>query len=188
MKEEKLPKKKNQGGKTMGTKTCFCFSLLMIVILMIISTSIIIKLRDDNQDKNILLDVYKAHVRNVDLNCTDPTFMEMFKFLIYDETDSHPYIKDEFTCSDFTAKLIINASLSFNIRSGHVTLTYEGEGSRHAMVAFNTTDEGLIFVEPQSDRIVDVFVGCENHDRIVKEIYISWVEDISGEGKWRKSL
>jgi predicted membrane GTPase involved in stress response len=35
----------------------------------------------------------------------------------------------------------------------------EGTTGAHAIVCFNTTDKGIIFIEPQTDEIAQVVVG-----------------------------
>ena len=153
------------------------FGCLIILIMSIcFSANIITELRNDIGVKDILIDIYKAHMCNGEnRNYSDPTYTEMLQFLYVDETDKHLYIKDEYVCSNFSTALVTNAS-AFNMRVAYVRLVYTDNCALHAIVAFNTTDEGLIFIEPQNDGIVDIFVGCTNQDRIVEKIYIVWRE------------
>ena len=78
----------------------------------------------------------------------NPTHKEMREFLAGDETDSNPYVAGEYNCVDFSAQLSNNAEAN-GIRVAYVRL--RSEKWAHVVVAFETTDRGLIFIEPQSD-------------------------------------
>ncbi len=92
--------------------------------------------------------------RRVELS--DPTHKEMKEFLAGDETDSQPYIKGEYVCNDFAAQLDNNAEAD-GIRTAYVRI--RSKNWWHAVVAFETLDRGLIFIEPQSDRAVKLVIG-----------------------------
>jgi len=56
-----------------------------------------------------------------------------------------------------------------------VSLDWVGGGCGHAIVAFDTTDRGLIFVEPQTDKIhEDLDAGDSYWDETIEEIDIYW--------------
>ena len=86
----------------------------------------------------------------------NPTHKEMREFLARDETDSNPYITGEYNCSDFAAQLNNNAEAN-GIRVAYVRSRSKKWG--HALVAFETVDSGLIFIEPQSDSAVKLVTG-----------------------------
>jgi hypothetical protein len=86
----------------------------------------------------------------------DPTYKEMKDFLAQDETDTKPYQIDEHTCTDFSAEVNNNAE-DAGIRCAAVYIIYPKTG--HTIVAFNTTDKGLIFIEPQFDEEVILIIG-----------------------------
>ena len=86
----------------------------------------------------------------------NPTYKEMKEFLARDKTDSNPFIRGEYVCSDFAAELNHNAEAN-GIRVAYVRIRAEKWG--HALVAFETVDRGLIFIEPQSDREVELVIG-----------------------------
>lgn len=86
----------------------------------------------------------------------NPTHKEMREFLARDETDSCSRITGEFVCSDFAAQLNNNAEAN-GIRAAYVRIRAKEWG--HAVVAFETVDRGLIFIEPQSDREVKLVIG-----------------------------
>jgi len=113
----------------------------------------------------------------------NPTYKEMREFLASDETDSRSFVTGEFVCSDFAAQLNNNAEAN-GIRAAYVRIRSKEWG--HAVVAFETVDRGLIFIEPQSDRQVKLVIGesfpwylvgaispIGYHDPVV-EIQIMW--------------
>jgi hypothetical protein len=79
----------------------------------------------------------------------------MKDFIARDTTDENLYTEN-YTCINFTADVIRNAEAE-NIRCAFVYLEFEN--GAHAIVAFNTIDRGLIYIEPQSDAEVSVSVG-----------------------------
>ena len=90
-------------------------------------------------------------------NLRNPTYQEMKEFLAQDTTDSKTYIKDEYNCTDFSARVNNNAEAQ-GIRCATVDIFYP-EGYGHTIVAFETADKGLIFIEPQFDHEVNLIIG-----------------------------
>jgi len=90
-------------------------------------------------------------------NFHDPTYAEIKNFVAYDNTDEHSYASN-YVCLNFAADVIRNAG-NKNIHCGLVALTFT-DGKGHALVVFDTTDKGLIFIEPQNDEEVQVAVGA----------------------------
>ena len=86
----------------------------------------------------------------------NPTYNELREFLDRDDTDSNPYVGGEYVCFHFAAELNNNAEAS-GIRAGYVRLFAKEWG--HAAVAFETVDRGLVFIEPQSDKEVELVIG-----------------------------
>jgi len=87
----------------------------------------------------------------------NPTYQEMKAFLVEDTTSSTTYRKDEYVCVDFATEVNNNA-VKKGIRCAIVNIFYP-EGYGHTIVAFETTDRGLIFIEPQFDHEVKLIVG-----------------------------
>jgi len=79
----------------------------------------------------------------------NPSYEEMETFLRKDTTDLHVFIQDTYECKQFCFDLIRNARNN-GIRAGYVTLS-NPVGDDHAIVCFQTTDQGYVFVEPQLD-------------------------------------
>ncbi len=87
----------------------------------------------------------------------DPSYQEMKVFLARDRISEHVYVPGEYTCVDFAADVKTNAARE-GIRCAYVVIEFRGGGG-HAIVAFDTTDEGLVFIEPQFDWEVELQVG-----------------------------
>jgi flagellar basal body-associated protein FliL len=87
----------------------------------------------------------------------NPTYQEMKAFIAQDTTNSMSYEEDEYVCVDFSAAVNNNAEAE-GIRCAIVDM-FHPEGYGHTIVAFETTDKGLIFIEPQFDREVELIVG-----------------------------
>jgi len=87
----------------------------------------------------------------------DPTYREMSDFLARDETSEREYIEEEYACTDFAADVKANAAKE-GIRCAYVRTEYSG-GSGHAVVAFDTTDAGMVFIEPQFDWEIELEIG-----------------------------
>jgi hypothetical protein len=86
----------------------------------------------------------------------NPTYKELREFLAVDETNLCMFVSGEFVCSDFAAQLNNNAEAN-GIRTAYVRIRSENWG--HALVAFETVDRGLIFIEPQSDKELELVIG-----------------------------
>ena len=91
----------------------------------------------------------------------DPTFNEAITFTTVDRTDEKAY-SDNYTCVDFAAEFKENA-FQAEYRCGFVYIEFV-EGA-HSVVCFDTTDRGLIFIEPQSDEVVILNMGEPYYDR-----------------------
>ena len=88
-------------------------------------------------------------------NIRDPTYREVLDFVFLDRTDRNQYSED-YTCFNFAADFEKNA-FQQGYRCGLVYL--ELKSFAHAIVCFDTTDAGLVFIEPQTDEIVEIAVG-----------------------------
>jgi len=104
-------------------------------------------------------------------NIRDPTYQEALQFIALDQTDKNQYNEENYTCLNFAADFKINA-FDAGYRCGFVFVEFAEGG--HAIVCFNTTDYGLIFVEPQNDNIVNLEIGQPYWDDIVVRYTIVW--------------
>ena len=100
----------------------------------------------------------------------DPTYAEAIAFINSDRTDENEYT-DDYVCYDFTADFDTNA-FQMGYRCGFVYIEFPD--SAHAIACFNTTDRGLIYIEPQNDEIVDVAVGRIYSGDLIVKMGIVW--------------
>jgi hypothetical protein len=87
----------------------------------------------------------------------NPTYVEAQQFVESDKTSSHSYQEGSYTCANFAGEFRHNA-LRAGYECGYV-FVYFPDAKSHVLNCFNTTDEGLVFVEPQWDKFVNVTVG-----------------------------
>lgn len=99
-------------------------------------------------------------------NIRDPTYQEALQFIASDQTEQNQYNEETYTCFEFVADFEANA-FQVGYRVGFVFIEFV-DGA-HSIVAFDTVDKGLIFIEPQDDEIVTLTVGQTYWDRIIYE-------------------
>lgn len=97
----------------------------------------------------------------------NPTYEELLVFLAQDETNLIPYDFDNFVCADY-AEMLHNNAEKAGIRSAYVCVDFSSTsqffptpfGNSHALDAFKTTDEGLVFIDVSGgfDCVVDVVI------------------------------
>ena len=95
----------------------------------------------------------------------DPSYREMKDFLKQDETSEQEYLKNEYICVDFAANVKANAARE-GVRCAYVVIEYLGT-TGHAIVAFDTTDRGLVYIEPQFDWEVEPEIGRRYYQCVV---------------------
>ncbi len=100
----------------------------------------------------------------------DPTYSEAITFINSDKSDENDYTND-YVCYDFTADFNDNA-FQAGYRCGFVYIEFSD--SAHAIACFNTTDNGLIYIEPQNDEIVTLTVGHVYLGSIIVDFGIIW--------------
>jgi len=80
----------------------------------------------------------------------NPSYSELVSFVAEDLTDTLVYT-DYFTCVDFSNTFVKN----FRNKGYYSCVAYvEFEKGAHDFVAVNTTDMGILYVEPQNDAII----------------------------------
>ncbi|GAI92682.1 unnamed protein product, partial [marine sediment metagenome] len=98
------------------------------------------------------------HIKAEHSLVSDVSWAEVKAFLEKDTTEDNEYIEGVYVCKHFVRDVINNAEAA-GIRAGYVVVKFE-DGTQHALICFNTTDRGLVFVESQgSDRIIFMEVG-----------------------------
>jgi len=120
------------------------------------------------KDASLTEDVAPA---NLAVTLENPTFEEMRDFLLKDTTSRNLFILNEYECRHFATEVDNNAEAA-GWRCGFVLLCYER--GQHAVIAFNTIDRGLVYIEPQTDAAIDVKVGGTYQNQEIKEILIAW--------------
>ena len=82
-------------------------------------------------------------------NASNPTFDQLIDFLESDDTDQYSYEEGYFSgrvCGWFAERLHNNAEKA-NIKAALVIINFVDKWSGHALNAFNTTDQGLVFID-----------------------------------------
>jgi hypothetical protein len=96
----------------------------------------------------------------------DPSFLEASDFIASDQTNARPYVYGSYTCGNYASDLKKSA-LREGLMCGYVLAYFKSKV--HALNCFNTTDSGLIFVEPQTDNIIELIIGQPYWDRTIYE-------------------
>jgi hypothetical protein len=90
----------------------------------------------------------------------NPTHDEVLEFIGEDDTDEMEYVEGEFECLDFCMMFRNNA-----FKKGYISYTvwidFEGQTFGHSIIGFNTTDRGMIYLDPQLDYFVELGVGVD---------------------------
>jgi hypothetical protein len=89
----------------------------------------------------------------------DPTYKQAVSFLKRDKTDENEYIEDTYgvyVCSHFARDVCNNAEAE-GLRCALVSLIYLEGG--HAIIAFDTIDEGLVYFDAMTDERTKPVVG-----------------------------
>jgi hypothetical protein len=79
-------------------------------------------------------------------NAHNPTMAELKAFLKEDQTENYVYSDTSFVCTNYAVMLHDNAE-AHGIRCAVVGVEYATPDGGHALNAFQTTDEGLVFVD-----------------------------------------
>ena len=146
------------------------------------------KLDDKESELSELQVNYEGLMTGHGYTIKDPSFKEMLRFLEEDDTDKAEYVKGEYECIEFTTDLC-NRAEENGIRCAYVSVRFP-DGRGHAIVAFNTIDKGLIYIEPQYDDLVNIVIGkpfykCvvpkegvtyvkPSHDDTILEVLVAW--------------
>jgi hypothetical protein len=100
-----------------------------------------------------------------------PTFNEIRSFVIADQTSRNEWQENVYECRHFAADLCHNAREA-GWDCALVLLCFDKE--QHAVVAFNTSDRGLIYLEPGNDAIIYPQVSGTYQGKEIKEILVFW--------------
>jgi len=78
------------------------------------------------------------------------SWKELVSFISDDHTNWNEYISDEYVCLDFAIDLVESA-IKQNIKAWIVAVDFTDGTPSHAFTGFETTDRGVVFIEPQAD-------------------------------------
>jgi phage pi2 protein 07 len=98
-----------------------------------------------------------------------PSLQILKDFIKEDDTDKMQYVEGKFECADFSYRFMMNF-----LKKGYFScVSYvESEDKAHAIVAVNTTDAGIVYVEPQYDKIIyDLEVGDNYCEKVNLKCY-----------------
>lgn len=101
----------------------------------------------------------------------NPTFEEAKDFITQDPTNRNKWVRNAYECRHFATDVCHNAR-DASLDCAFVLLCYEK--GQHAVVAFDTVDKGLVYIEPQTDMVISPEVGARYEGKEIKEILISW--------------
>jgi hypothetical protein len=120
----------------------------------------------------VIAGVIAARIIDVekDYNLRDPTYEEATHFIRSDQTDKNQY-NQSYTCINF-ANDFRNNAFNEGYRCGYVTIEFRE--TNHVIVCFNTSDNGLIFIEPQSDEIVTLTTEQPYLGNMILGFSITW--------------
>jgi ribonuclease HI len=99
---------------------------------------------------------YGRLTRGYDYVLRDPSYQEMREFLARDKTDEREWVEGEYTILNFAADVKLNA-VREGIRCAYVYIGFP-EGM-WPIIAFDTTDRGLVFIESDTDWKVEPQIG-----------------------------
>ena len=102
----------------------------------------------------------------------DPSTAEMNSFLQNDSTSNNTYNDTTYTCSYFSKDVKNNAE-SKGIRCAIVLLVFN-QTLGHAMVGFNTSDKGFVYIEPQNDLQQNITKGGAYWGLEIRDVLIIW--------------
>lgn len=101
------------------------------------------------------------------------TYHEVEAFINEDKTDKNEYDLDEYNCHNFSCDVAKNAN-NQGLKAVYVGIRYyepKDETEGHAVVGFDTIDQGLVFIEPQSDERIDLQYGVSYLGSKIVDIY-----------------
>ncbi len=88
----------------------------------------------------------------------NPTYQACKAFIAADQTDKREDIDGVYEAVNFAMDVKTNA-LRQKIRCGYVSVRIAGGSLQYILIAFNTTDRGIIYIYPPTDEEVNLQVG-----------------------------
>ena len=120
----------------------------------------------------------------------DPTYAEVAQFMANDDTDTLAYDAQYFNCLHFSQTFIANAR-QLSMRCALIIINFDETNVSHAIAGFNTSDNGMVYLEPQFDEWVEnlepgndywtecvvsngIYEHVEDPKDTIREILIFW--------------
>ena len=146
-------------------------------------------LNDTVTDLNYEIAYRSVIFKESDRLLMSPTINHVEAFLKKDKTNRNNYTAVEYDCTQFSMDTVRNA-MKQGIYACVVSITYEDNETKdrtgHSIIAFNTSDFGVIYFEPQADGIVNLKLGenfnCLNYNECdSNKTIIGWYSCFGGE-------
>lgn len=91
----------------------------------------------------------------------DPTYLEVARFIAQDKTDENIYDNETFDCEQFS-QIVNNNAEEQGIRCAYVVIYFYDTNTGHAIIGFDTIDQGMVYIEPQTDEwVINLVEGNE---------------------------
>ncbi len=108
---------------------------------------------------------------NQEILLRNPTFQEVKDFILKDPISQNEFILNKYECRHFATD-VNNDAEAAGLRCAFVLLCYRN--GQHAVIAFDTPDRGMVFIEPQTDAAIEPKVGGFYQQQEIVEILICW--------------
>lgn len=115
-------------------------------------------------NQNIASDYHIVELKN-------PTSEEVKDFITRDPTNRNKWVRNAYECRHFATD-VCNDARDAGLNCAFVLLCYEK--GQHAVVAFDTVDRGLVYIEPQTNMVIYPEIGGQSEGKEIKEILIAW--------------
>lgn len=110
------------------------------------------------------------------------SWQDLQVFLAQDHTNWNEWSCPAYTCVEFSNELVRNA-LDKGIVAGITTVMWKDSSTGHALVWFDTTDKGRVYIEPQDDYEyalgADTIKLCQTRDAAA-----CWPGSLDGAWAW----
>lgn len=115
-------------------------------------------------EKISLLQNERNELKKLPLFNFNPSLDEVKRILKEDKTNENPYIENEYDCLDYSSDLV-STFLENKIHSCVVWIYFD-DLMGHFLVTINTKDNGIIYIEPQEDKIIyELNIGDDYCDK-----------------------
>ena len=163
-KEEKLSK-----------KIFFIGAIVIGIILLVSIFSSLVRINNLKEEMNNIKDIYEDEIDSLKtmqkekiagMSAIDysPTLSEVKEVIKNNKIENMEYDDEAFNCVEFSNNLV-KAFQEAKIYSCVTELWFE-EGA-HANVVVNTSDRGIIYIEPQDDKIIyNLEIGDDYCDKV----------------------